>query len=168
MRWDRLFADLEGQAADIELEERDVLVHELRDGAWAETSWLELVGGQVVLDVAGAGRLAGDVRLVNGRVVHLVAGRTEHVVSVPAVLEVVESGGRAPVPSTVTSRLGWGHVLRAARDDGDRTVLTRTDGVTVVGTVDVVGQDFVTLATDGGRNRTIPFAALAAATFSAT
>ena len=168
MRWDRLFADLEGQAADVELEERDVLVHELRDGAWAETSWRELVGGRVVLDVAGAGRLAGDVRLVNDRIVHLAAGRVEHVVAGAAVLEVVGSDGRAPEPTAVTSRLGWGHVFRAARDDGDRVVLTRTDGVTADGGVDVVGQDFVTVATDGGRSRTVPFAALAAATFTAT
>ncbi len=178
VRWDRLFADLEGQAADVELEERDALVGELRDGAWAETSWRDLVGGHVVLEVAGLGRVEGEVRLVNDQVVHLVPrshdiGRTEHVVAVTAVLEVIGRERRAPAPTAVTSRLGWGHVLRAARDDGDRAVITRTDGVSLGGAVEVVGRDFVTLssgdqAPTAGRARTVPFAAIAGLTLNAT
>ena len=176
VRWDRLFADLEGQAADVELEQRDALVSELRDGAWAETGWRDLVGGHVVLEVAGLGRAEGEARLVNDLVVHLAAGsndtRGDRVVATAAVLEVVSSERRAPATSAVTSRLGWGHVLRAARDDGDRVIVTRTDGVAVEGVVDVVGRDFVTLspATGSGRERTrtVPFAAIAALTLSAT
>ncbi len=168
MRWDRLFADLEGQAADLELEERDALVTELRDGAWAETSWRDLLGGHVVLEVTGLGRVEGEARLANDRVVHLVSGRAEHVVARAAVLEVIASERRASAPTAVTSRLGWGHVLRAARDDGDRTLLTRTDGMAVDGTVDVVGRDFVTMRSGAGRTRTVPFAAIAALTLSGT
>jgi hypothetical protein len=168
VRWDRLFADLEGQAADLELEERDALVSELRDGEWAETSWRDLVGGHVVLQVAGLGRVEGEARLVNEQVVHVMSERAEHVVAGAAVLEVISGEHRASAPTAVTSRLGWGHLLRAARDDGDRTILTRTDGTTVDGTVDVVGRDFVTVATGAGRTRTVPFAALAALTLSAT
>ena len=168
MRWDRLFADLEGQAADLELEERDALVSELRDGEWAETSWRDLVGGHVVLEVAGLGRVEGEARLVNEHVVHLTLERAEHVVAGAAVLDVIAGGRRAPAPTAVTSRLGWGHVLRAARDDGDRTILTRMDGTAVDGTIDVVGRDFVTMTTGAGRTRTVPFAALAALTLSAT
>ena len=168
MRWDRLFADLEGQAADLELEERDALVNELRDGEWAETSWRDLAGGHVVLEVDGLGRVEGEARLVNETVVHLASERVEHVVAASAVLEVVASERRASAPTTVTSRLGWGHVLRAARDDGDRARLTRTDGVSVDGTVDVVGRDFVTVTSGTGRDRRIPFAAIAALTLSAS
>ncbi len=167
VRWDRLFADLEGQAADVELEERDALVSELRDGAWAETSWRELVGGRVVLEVAGVGRVEGVTQLVNDRVVHLASERSEVVIAAAAVLEVVSSERRASAPSAVTSRLGWGHVFRAARDDGDRAIVTRTDGASVEGTVDLVGQDFVTLRTSAGRSRTVPFAAVAVLSFSA-
>ena len=167
MRWDRLFADLEGQAADLELEERDALVDELRDGAWAETSWHDLLGGHVVLEVAGLGRVEGEARLVNESVVHLVSDRAEHVVAGPAVLEVVASERRAVPPTPVTSRLGWRHVLRAAREDGDRTRITFTDGTTVDGVVDVVGRDFVSVRS-GGRTRTVPFTAIAALTLSAT
>ena len=168
MRWDRLFADLEGQAADLELEERDALVSELRDGEWAETSWRDLVGGHVVLEVDGLGRVEGESRLVNETVIHLASERVEHVVATSAVLEIVASERRAPAPTTVTSRLGWGHVLRAARDDGDRIRLTRTDGVSVDGTVDVVGHDFVMARSGTGRTRRVPFAAIAALTLSAS
>jgi hypothetical protein len=168
VRWDRLFADLEGQAADLEVEERDALVSELRDGEWAETSWGDLLGGHVVLQVAGLGRVEGEACLVNETVVHLTSKWAEHVVAGAAVLEVVASERRATAATSVTSRLGWGHLLRAARDDGDRTILTRTDGTVVDGRVDVVGRDFVTVTTGPGRTRTVPFSALAALTLSAT
>jgi hypothetical protein len=166
VRWERLFADLEGQVADLELEERDALVSELRDGEWAETSWRDLAGGHVVLEVAGLGRVEGETRLVNEQVLHLAAERVEHMIAGSAVLEVVSSERRATPPTIVTSRLGWGHVFRAARDSGDAARLTRTDGVTVDGTIDVVGRDFVRFATTSGRHRTVPFAAIAAMTVS--
>jgi hypothetical protein len=167
VRWDRLFDDLEGQAADLELEERDALVDELREGAWAETTWRDLVGGHVVLEVTGLGRVEGEARLVNENVVHLVSDRAEHVVAGPAVLEVVSSERRGTPATAVTARLGWGHVLRAARDDGDATRLTRRDGTSIDGSVDVVGRDFVTVRS-GRRTRIVPFAAIAALTLSAT
>ena len=166
MRWDRLFADLEGQADDLELAERDVLVHELRDGTWAETSWRELVGGRTVLEVSGLGRVEGDVQLVNDQVVHLGGGSVEHVVAAAAVLAVVSSERRPPQESVVSSRLGWGHVFRAAREEDSTVRITRTDGSAVDGRVDVVGRDFVRVVSDGGRTRAVPFAAVTAATLS--
>jgi len=166
VRWDRLFAELEGQAADLEIEERDALVHELRDGEWADTSWRDLVGGHVVLEVVGLGRLEGEAQLVTESVIHLAAGPVEHVVAGTAVLEVVVAERRADPATSVTSRLGWGHVLRAARDDRDRVRLTRSDGLSFDGEVDVVGGDFVRLATSAGRTRTVLFAAIAALTLS--
>lgn len=168
MRWDRLFADLEGQAADLELQERDALVAELRDGEWAETSWRDLAGGHVVLDVVGLGRVEGKAQLVSETVVHLVSEPVEHVVASSAVLEVVATERRASAPTTVSARLGWGHVFRAARDDGDRARLTRTDGASVEGMIEVVGRDFVTVTSSSGRTRRIPFAAIAALTLSAS
>lgn len=166
MRWDRLFADLEGQADDLELAERDVLVDELRDGTWAETAWRDLVGGQTVLEVHGLGRVEGDVQLVNDHVVHLDAGSVEHVVATSAVLGILASERRAPEESVVSSRLGWGHVFRAARDEDSALRVTRADGTTVEGRVDVVGRDFVRIASDAGRTRMVPFAAVAAVTLS--
>ena len=49
MRWERLLEDLEARAGDLELEERDALVDELRDGDWGRTSWRQLLGGRVVV-----------------------------------------------------------------------------------------------------------------------
>jgi hypothetical protein len=168
VRWDRLFTDLEGRAADLELEERDALVHELRDGEWAETSWRDLAGGHVVLDVAGLGRVEGEVKLVNEQVVHLESEHSEHVVASSAVLEILSAERRSASPTAVTARLGWAHVLRAVRYDGDRVFVTRPDGRVVDGSVDAVGHDFVRLATGAGRIRTVPFAAIAAVTLNAS
>jgi hypothetical protein len=161
-----LFADLEGQADDLELTERDVLVDELRDGTWAETSWRELVGGHAVLEVTGLGRIEGEVQLVNDQVVHLAGSSVDHVVATSAVLGVVAAERRAPEESVVSSRLGWGHVLRAARDDDVTLRITRADGTAVDGHVDVVGHDFVRVANDAGRTRMVPFTAVAAVTLS--
>ena len=121
-----------------------------------------------MLEVSGLGRVEGEATLVNETVVHLASERVDHVVATSAVLEVVAAERRAPEPTTVTSRLGWGHVLRAARDDGDSARLTRTDGVSVDGKVDVVGRDFVTMTSASGRTRRVPFAAIAALTLSAS
>lgn len=168
MRWDRLFAELEGRAEDLELEERDALVHELRDGEWAETSWRDLTGGRVVLDVAGLGRVEGEVRLANDHVLHLASERHEHVVAVAAVHEVLATERPADPATAVTSRLGWAHLLRASRDEHDRVRITRMDGASVDGVVDVVGRDFVRLMTSNGQDRTVPFAAIAVLTLSAS
>lgn len=168
VRWDRLFADLEGQVGDLELEERDALVGELRDGGWAETSWRDLLGGHVVLQVAGLGRVEGEAGLVNEHVIHVAAERFEHVVAAAAVVEIVSSERRAAATSSVTSRLGWAAVLRATRDDVDPICLTCTDGVGHDGVVDVVGSDFVRLRTAQDRTRTVPFDAIAVVTLSAS
>jgi hypothetical protein len=84
------------------------------------------------------------------------------------VVELVASERRASAPTTVTSRLGWGHVLRAARNDGDHVRLTRVDGASIEAVVDVVGRDFVAVTLSTGRVRRVPFAAIAALTFSAS
>ena len=161
MRWERLFAELEAQAGDLELDDRDALVEELRDGDWAETSWRALLGGHVVLDVLGLGRVEGDVVLANEHIVHLHGERLDHVVSARAVLAVVSSQRRAERSSPVTATLGWGHVFRALRQADDAIRVSRIDGLTVDGAVSVVGRDFVRLRTESGRDQVVPFDAVA-------
>jgi hypothetical protein len=134
MRWDRLFADLEAAADDDALLEREALVDELRDEVWAATPWRELLGGEVELEVLGAGRIAGRVGLVNERLLRVDAGSTEHVVALDAVLG-ARADARAPAPTSVDARLGWPHVLRRLRDDGDEVRFVRTDGAAWRGTV---------------------------------
>src|SRR4051794_6972025 len=111
MRWERLFEDLEAQAADLELDERDALADELRDGEWAQTSWRQLLGGHVVLMVRGADRVEGDVVLVNERLVHLRGDAMDHVVNAAAVMGVSSAERRADAPKAVADALGWGQVF---------------------------------------------------------
>jgi hypothetical protein len=161
MRWERLFAELEAQSGDLELDDRDALVEELRDGDWAETPWRALLGGRVELDVLALGRVEGEVVLANAHVVHLRGERFEHVVSSRAVLAVVSSQRRADPPTTVTATLGWRHVFRALRQAGDMIRIRRVDGSAVEGTVIVVGRDFVRLRAESGHDQVLPFDAVA-------
>jgi hypothetical protein len=164
MRWDRLFEDLEAQAADLELDERDALVDELRDGDWAQTSWRQLLGGHVVLDVRGADRLEGVVTLVNDRLVHLRSEGTDHVISAAAVLAVHSRERRADASSAVGDALGWGHVFRALRDAGEEIRVRLVDGSVRDGSVLVAGRDFVRLRAGSGRDQVLPFDGIAVVT----
>lgn len=160
VRWDRLFEELEGQASDIEREERDALVDELRDGDWAETSWRDLCGGSVVLEVTGAGRVEGQVALVNERLVQLTGDRAHHVIAVSAVTAVHAAERRADDPGRVGGALGWGHVLRALRDVGEEISVRLADGSSREGVVEVVGRDFVRLVTPAGRAQDVVWTAI--------
>ncbi len=161
MRWDRLFAELEAQSGDLEAQERDALVEELRDGEWAETSWRSLLGGEVVLDVVGHGRVSGTVVLVNRQVIQLRGDRAEHVVGADAVTAVVSAERRAEPESSVSAALGWGHVLRALRAEAKPIRVRTVSGTSLDGTVDVVGADFVRIRGESGRGQLVPFGALA-------
>ena len=161
MRWDRLFDDLEAQAADLELAERDALVDELRDGDWAETSWRQLLGGHVVLAVRGADRIEGDVTLVNDRLVHLRADALDHVVNAAAVMAVHASERRADASTVVGAALGWGHVFRALREAGEEIRVRLLDGTIRDGAVLVAGRDFVRLRVGSGHDQVVPFDAIA-------
>jgi hypothetical protein len=161
MRWERLFDDLEAQATDLELEERDALVAELRDGEWAQTSWTALLGGEVTLEVRGAGRVDGVVVRVNEVLTHLRGPRGDRVVANAAVTGVVATSRRADAPSAVSRALGWGPALRALREAAEDVRVTRVDGTDVDGMVDLVGQDFVGIRTPAGRSVLVPVTALA-------
>lgn len=162
MRWDRLFADLEAAVDDDALLEREAMVAELRDEAWSRTPWRELLGGQVEVEVCGAGRLVGTVGLVNERLLRLDAGRLEHVVALAAVLG-VRTDGRAPALTSVDARLGWNHVLRQMRDDGDEVLLVRVDGSSVRAQVEQVVDGGV-LVRSAERTLLVPLQALAVVT----
>lgn len=161
MRWERLFAEIEAQAFDVELQERDALVDELRDGEWAETSWRELLGGEIVLEVRGHGRIEGVVVLVNDQLIQLRGRREDHVVNGSAVVAIISAERRADDVSAVSGALGWGHVFRALRDIDDVVRVWRIDGSTVEGDVAVVGRDFVRMREESGRDQVLPFHSIA-------
>jgi len=161
VRWDRLFDELEAQAYDIERDERDALVDELRDGEWSQTSWRDLLGGSAIVEVLGAGRVEGHVTLVNERLIQLRGSRVDHVIATGAVLAVQASERRADTPGRVEAALGWGHVFRALREAGEEITVLLLDGSSRDGTTDVVGRDFVRLATPSGRSQDIVWSAIA-------
>lgn len=161
MRWDRLFEDLEAQADDLERDERDALVDELRDGDWGQTSWRDLLGGAVSLQVMGAGVVEGQVAMINERLVQLVAERIDHVVAVGAVLAVHATQRRADEIGRVAETLGWGHIFRAIRDEGQVVVIRSIDGSSREGTIDVVGRDFVRLTVASGRTQDVVWSTIA-------
>lgn len=161
MRWERLFSDLEAQAGDIELDERDVLVDELRDGEWAETSWRDLAGGRVTLEVRGAGPVEGRVTLVNDRLLQLTGERIDHIIAASAVLVLVTAERRADAAGRVEAALGWGHVFRALRDAGEAVAIRLVDGSLREGIPEVVGRDFVRLTSAAGRRQDVVWTAIA-------
>lgn len=161
MRWERLFNELEAQAGDLEMEQRDALVDELRDGEWAETSWRSCLGGRVELEVLGTGLIAGNAVVVNDRVIQVSSERIDHFVSAEAVLAVVSAERRADPVSTVTAALGWGHVFRALRDEAEPVRVHLVTGSTIDGTVEVIGADFVRVREDSGRTQSPTFSAVA-------
>jgi hypothetical protein len=160
VRWDRLFEDLEGQADELEREERDALVDELRDGAWTETRWRHLLGGRVAVEIIGGARVEGEVVLVNDQVLQISGTRTDHVVSAAAVLVVQAAERRADETGRVAASWGWGQVFRALRDAGEEIVVTLVDGTSREGVVAAVGGDFVRLTTLGGRSQDVVWAAI--------
>lgn len=162
MRWDRLFADLEASADDEALVEREAMVVELRDEEWSRTPWRELLGGQVEVEVRGAGRLVGVVGLVNETLLRIDAGHLEHVVALSAVLG-ARTDARAPVLTSVDARLGWSHVLRRLRDDGDEVLLVRVDGSSVRARVEHV-VDGAVVVSSAERTLLVPLQALAVVT----
>ena len=156
-----MFEDLEAQVDELERDERDALVEELRDGDWAETSWRDLLGGRVVLEVAGAGVLEGEVALVNERLVQLAGERMDHVVAADAVVAVHATQRRADETGRVSDALGWGHVFRAVRDAGQVVVIRSIDGSSREGTIVVVGRDFVRLGMIAGRTQDVAWSTIA-------
>ena len=154
MRWDALFADLEGQAEALAHAERAAEVEERTRGelaslrvvdrarAWVgESVRLSLSGGFVV--AGRLGRVGPDWLLVDEGAGH------EAFVALAHVLRLRGLGRYAAVPGSagvVSSRLGLGHALRGIARDRSAARLLLHDGSTLDATVDRVGADFVEVA----------------------
>lgn len=168
MRWDRLFADLEGQLAAGERRELDDEVAERtrRERALVTlpTRLAAALGGTVRLGLVGGTVVDGELAdLGDGWVLVAAAGR-EVLVPLTSVATVSTTGG-PPRPSasrggagagdavgaadTVATarRFGLGYALRALSRDRTTVAVTLVGGGSpLVGTVDAVGADHLDLA----------------------
>lgn len=180
MRWERLFADLEGQLAAAAAVDLAAEVADRVRGEWADVRLVDrlrpLVGAPVRVSVAGAGVVEGRLAVVGSGWLLLgdAAGDAETVVAAGAVVWVEGLARATAVPGSegeVARRLGLGHVLRGVCRDRSPVVVVLCDGQTLTGTVDRVGADFVEVAVhplDEPRRadrvrgvRAVPFSALA-------
>lgn len=144
MRWESLFADLQGQ---LEAEHRDeeesriVDLAELEMGRTALADRLRgAVGRRVTLRLVDGTERAGEVVDAAEQWVLLQAAERRCVVPTGAVAAAWPLGGPAPRPGLVESRLGIAHVLRAIAREG-ATVRVRFAGTTVTGRITRVGAD---------------------------
>jgi hypothetical protein len=152
VRWEDLFADLEGQAEALERQEMDA---ELVERTRAELSQVTLLSRlraqlaqEVVLTVRGVGPLSGRLTQVGADWL-LLSTPEEVVVPVAAIAAVT-----ALPPDSVSSE-GVSHIagrirmttaLRAIAIDRDAVTVLMRDGQALTGTPDRVGADFVDLA----------------------
>lgn len=154
MRWEDLFADLEGQ---LEASESAVAAADVAERArigMARTRLTDRLrvarGAWLEVTVEGAGQVGGILRRVGPDwfLLELPTAATA-LVSLPAVLSLrglpapaAEPGSEGPV----LSRLALGYALRALARDRSALVLTMRDGSQLSGTIDRVGTDFIDLA----------------------
>lgn len=173
MRWEGLFADLEGQLA---AEGRRELDSEVAERTRRERALVDLtsrlaagVGSRVDVLLASGRHLDGRLVDVGDGWVLVAAPPRESLVPLPAVVAV--SGlPAAGEPARSSRRFGLGYALRELARDRATVALELVAGPVVTGTVDVVGADHLVLAEhpDGEPRRrenvrrllTVPTAAL--------
>ena len=156
MRWEELFADLEGQleaaaAADLDAE--------VADRTRREAALLVLVdrvrgalGHRVTLRVGGAGLVDGVLRDVGLEWVLVEDGGREALVPLGAVraLTGLTPWSGAPEPSgRVARQLSLRWALRGIARDRSGVTAVLLDATVLTGTVDRVGADFVEIAAHG-------------------
>jgi hypothetical protein len=178
MRWEGLFADLEGQLAAEQRRERD---EEVAERTRRERALVTLparlaaaVGAPVRMSLAGGLQVDGHLQDLGEDWVLVRATADAHEVLVPLVaVATLRSLGPQSAPARTARRFGLGYALRAlSRDRATVAVSLRGEGPRLLGTIDAVGADHLDLAEhlEGLPRRrenvravaTVPFAALVA------
>ncbi len=148
MRWQRLFADLEGEARELAALDRDAEISERIRAEMAAVRWLErlrgTVGSTVSLGVVAVGPVRAVVRYVGPDWVLLDDAGSDALVPAHAVIG-LEGVARSAPADTQPVPLTWAAAWRTLSRDRAEMRLTRTDGTAVSGTVGQVGADFVEL-----------------------
>lgn len=169
MRWEMLFADLEGQLDAARSAAVRFDVAELTRAERARVHLVDRLRASVGRDVRVhvADPTLHPLGVIEGRLVDaavewflLTAGAGVQVLVPVGAVRAVRglTSQVAPDAGAVERRLGLGHVVRAlARDRADVQVLT--DAGVLAGRVDAVGADHLELAV-GGSSWWVPFAAV--------
>lgn len=150
MRWDELFADLEGRLVE---EDRREFDSEVADRTRRERALVDLLArlagheGPLRLALAGGRFLDCSVSDLGADwlLVDVPARGTQALVPVAAI-RFVEGLGRRAVTTRTARRFGWGYAVRALARDRATVTITDVDGGAVTGTIDVVGADYLDLA----------------------
>ncbi|HET7819922.1 MAG TPA: hypothetical protein VFL10_00210 [Ornithinibacter sp.] len=178
MRWEGLFADLEGQLAAEQRRERD---DEVAERTRRERALVTLparlaaaVGAPMRISLSGGHQVDGALQDLGEDWVLVRTTPDAHEVLVPiAAVVTLRSLGSQSAPARTARRFGLGYALRAlSRDRATVVVSVHGDGPRLLGTIDAVGADHLDLAEhlDGLPRRrenvravaTVPFAALVA------
>lgn len=178
MRWEGLFADLEGQLAAEQRRERD---DEVAERTRRERALVTLparlaaaVGTPVRMSMAGGLQVDGVLKDLGEDWLLVRAAADAHEVLVPfAALMAVRALGPHSTPARGARRFGLGYALRALSRDRATVVISLVGaGPRLLGTIDAVGADHLDLAEhlEGLPRRrenvravaTVPFAAVVA------
>jgi len=157
MRWERLFADLEAEAAEIEARDRDAEIAERTRAELASVRWLERVrgttGGTVSVQVSGGQRHDGRVGYVGPDWLLLHPAGAEDVLLPAGAVVGVEAAARQVAPGDERVPLTWPAAWRTLSRDRVVVRVTRTDGSVLRGTVGRVGADFAEVEREAQAHR---------------
>ncbi|MEO9237795.1 MAG: hypothetical protein ABI418_06850, partial [Jatrophihabitantaceae bacterium] len=151
MRWDGLFADLEGQAEALSIAERSA---EIEDRTRYETGQLALIdrlrpsiGQPLRLRCLGAVSVSGVLRRAHPDWLLIEESAGREALLIAAALCSIAGLGRQASPvgsaSIVQSRLGLRHALRLVARDRSSVRMHLRDASVLDGTLDRVGADHV-------------------------
>lgn len=158
MRWDGLFADIEGQLAAAAQLDHDAHVAELARAEQGSVSLADRLRGQgdrpVEIQIRGEQRFRGSLRQVADGWLVLATGQHSVLVPMRAVISVAGLGRAARAESSMVRRtISLASCLRAlARDRAAVTMFVeggRGEPGTLVGRIDTVGSDYVDFAPEG-------------------
>jgi hypothetical protein len=180
VRWDELFADLEGDAEGLAQRERDAEIAERTRMELASLTLLDRlhggVGQEVTIDVLGAGRLTGHLRRVGPVWLLLDAGSLQGwavaLAAITGVQGLTAAAAQAAAAPSAARGATWASAFRTMSRDREVVLIHRIDGATVRGVPARVGRDFVEMwerddpsggeARAATRLRIVPYEAVAA------
>jgi hypothetical protein len=163
MRWDHLFADLEGQLA---AERAANFQADVAEMTRAERASVELAsriitqrGTKVSIALVTGETLVGTVADAAMQWVLLSPDGPQVLVPSKAIVAVHGLGARARAANEVERRLSLGYALRALSRDRARVVV-RTCGGEFGGVLGAVGADYVDIASEDAQAVSVPFDAI--------